>query len=388
MKKFTSKSCLRINLLRLHSNYIMMPSQEPTDAQAAPKVIIVGAGPVGLIIALRLARVGIRSDVFEKEAVLNTAPRALGYYGGSLISLARAGVLDKVKAAGFTASGVCWRKAVTGSAGGSGAIGDVIARVQFPTGDPGSPLGADACVCLMQSQLTALLYQETQETGLVNVAFNMELTSINDKEDSVIATFKNRDADTYETREAAFLVGADGGKSTTRSLLGIQLMGHSWPERLVAIDALYELETDPKWPISFIVDPIHFGLMAPLEPWKVGQKTLYRVTAAVGMTDQRPDEELCSTQSVRHILERTLPGAQSQEAEIKRAATYRIHQLCASTFRKGRCALAGDAAHLKNVCPLLIYFSHRRIDRQRSRLEPWASQRGCWMRKPWPTRWS
>lgn len=83
-----------------------------TDTASGVRIIIVGAGPVGLLIALRLARAGIKTSVFEKDAALSSAPRAAGYYGGSLISLARAGVLEKMQATGCPAVGLSWRKSL------------------------------------------------------------------------------------------------------------------------------------------------------------------------------------------------------------------------------------------------------------------------------------
>ena len=82
------------------------------------KVLIVGAGPVGLLTALLLARAGIHVSMIEKEAQLGDSPRALGYYGGCLIALQRAGVIEKIKNAGFITRGTCWRRQISDDGAG------------------------------------------------------------------------------------------------------------------------------------------------------------------------------------------------------------------------------------------------------------------------------
>ncbi|KAK4236852.1 putative fad binding domain protein [Achaetomium macrosporum] len=328
----------------------MAASAPLSDGATQAKVIVVGAGPVGLFAALRLAQAGVKVDVMEKDAELSDMPRAAGYHGGALVALARARVLDKALDMGWVARGMCWRKPVTDDGEGGKKYGDIVARLPFPSGDPNSITSNTPALVLPQSKLSKLLLDEAKATGLVTVNFNMELAAIQDNGDSVKATFTRAGSGAHETYEAAFLVGADGGKSTTRKLLNIPFKGHSWPERLVTIDCVFEtprtVESDV--PISFIIHPVHFGVVLPLEPLEPGKRSTYRCAVAVDPRDARSDEELTSKESVNVLLNKMLPGPRPVNAEVLRAAPYRTHQLCASTFRRGRCVLAGDAAHLNN----------------------------------------
>lgn len=313
-------------------------------------VIVVGAGPVGLLTALYLAQAGIRVEILEKAGALSISPRAVGYYGGALLALKRAGILEKMHRAGFTSQGLGWRKPITDDGRGGKRMGDTIARLRLPKDD--STLdGLQTTIYLRQSELTKLLLQEVLETGLARVHYDAEVTGIEDNGDSVIATARKSDGTEYRFH-GLFLVGADGGKSTTRKILGIPFKGHSWPERIVAMDILFEdIAIDYEFPTSLVVDPVHFGLITPLENPIEGKMTLYRCSVAVSPNDPRSDDELTSDSSVASLLHIMLPGPRPLSYKSVGSSAYRVHQLCATTFRRGRCILAGDAAHLNNVSP-------------------------------------
>lgn len=150
--------------------------------------------------------------------------------------------------------------------------------------------------------------------------------------------------------EGAFQVGADGAKSATRKLLGINFKGHSWPERIVAIDLL--LDTDNinlRYPTSIIVHPVNFGFVRPREPMIKGKKTLSRCSVAVNIANFRSDNEFTTEASVHELLGKMIPGPRPFNVPILRSSSYQTHQLLASTMGRGRCVLAGDAGHLNNV---------------------------------------
>ncbi|KAF7623099.1 hypothetical protein F9C07_2286497 [Aspergillus flavus] len=324
----------------------MTPNPSSTNkAEASPtNVIVVGAGPVGLLTALRLAQSGIHVDVLEKEEKLNVTPRACSYYAAALHALQRAKVLDDVKKAGFTTHGLCWRSPLEDDGKGGKKFGDILASLPI-VGNEGWDSGV---VNLQQAKLTNLLYQKVLETGLVTVHLGAELVAIEQDSNSVTA-IAIRGGGNQKHFQGSFLVGADGGRSTTRRLLGIRFKGHSWPERLVAMDVLLDdVEFDEKFPSSLFVDPVYYGLMSPLEEPRIGTESLWRYTVAVDPTDASTDNELVSENSIEELLLKAIPGPRPLPFKVLRASPYRVHQLCASTFNRGRCALAGDAAHLNN----------------------------------------
>lgn len=328
-------------------------------------VLIVGAGPVGLITALRLSKAGIAVTVIEKEAALNVQPRAVGYYGAALTAFYRAGIIEDMVKEGFVSKGLCWRKPLANDGKGGKRLGEIIASLPSPS-ETHSPHGVTGILNLPQSELCKLLYRHLMATEYASVHFNTTLDSIVQHEDHVLAsTTRLTDMKTVQYR-ASFLVGADGGKSTTRKLLGIPLKGHSWPEYILATDVLVEMaDTNPDFPTSIIVDPVHYGIITPLQPFEAGKKTLYRCSIGMSISESSSPEQLTTEPFVSDILSQMLPGARPLDMEIVKKAPYRIHQLCASTFRRGRCVLVGDAAHLNNVSlpsPSFPGFGHKSTD--------------------------
>lgn len=308
-------------------------------------VLVAGAGPVGLLTALRLGQAGIRVQLFEKEEKLSDQPRAAGYFAAALIALQKANVLEPVREAGFTTRGLYWRKPLVDNGRGGKRLGDVIARLTFPKAH-----GIDSGVIYPQSDLAKLLYQYAIATGFVSVHFGQELCAIQETDDEILATTRTVSGKEVVFR-GNFLVGADGAKSATRRLLGIPLKGHSWPERILAVDLLMEnKDLDFDVPTSLIVDTVNYGIITPLDQPHVGKRTLYRCSFALDLEDTRPADELATDAAIMPLLEKMIPGPRPLDVEVKRVSPYRIHQLCASTFRRGRCVLAGDAAHLNNVC--------------------------------------
>ncbi|KAF7593576.1 hypothetical protein BBP40_011196 [Aspergillus hancockii] len=319
------------------------PCSKQTD-KGTTQVIVIGAGPVGLLTALRLAQSGIHVDVLEQEERLNITPRACSYYAAALHALQRTNVLEDVKKVGFTTHGLCWRSPLEDDSKGGKKFGNMLASLPIV----GSNEWDAGVVNLQQAKLTKLLYHKALETGLVTVHLGTKLTEIKQDQHIVTATATRADG-SQEQFQGSFLGGADGGRSATRKLLGIQFKGHSWPERLVAIDVLLDgAEFDARFPSSLFIDPVHFGLALPLEEPHVGEQCLWRCTVAIGPTDTRSDGELLSEESIKELLLKTVPGPRPLPFKILRGSPYRVHQLCASTFNRGRCALAGDAAHLNN----------------------------------------
>lgn len=311
------------------------------------QVLIIGAGPVGLLIALRLAKAGISVKVVERNGELEDSPRAVAYFAGALISLQRAGVLRKVIDAGYGAHGFAWRKPLVDDGQGGMRLGDILATQSFPIGEHnGIPTGL---IHLTQAELNKLLYKETISAG-VDVSFNSELVGITNHDDHVTATIKDGLTGKESSLDASFLVGADGGRSAVRRILGISMQGHTFPERLVSINYNYDQPIgEPKYPASCVVREKYFGIITPLEKPVEGKATLCRATIAVAPEDERSDEELISEAGLISLLDRLVPGPRPLKFQSVTGAMYKAHQLCASTFARGRCVLAGDSAHITNV---------------------------------------
>ncbi|KAJ0319576.1 hypothetical protein Brms1b_003731 [Colletotrichum noveboracense] len=284
------------------------------------EVLVIGAGPVGLFAALRLGQAGIRVTVLEKESGLSQLPRA---YGND-------------------------RK----------APGQIVGS--FPKDPNHDPLGtpvrppAISMLNMAQPELTKVLMQSALETGYVQVVFNKELVAILDDSSTgsnVVVSVKDVQTGLLEDQTASFLVGSDGGRSRTRSLLGISFPGHTWPEKLIATDVWLKNTEDSPTTTTLLMEPIHYTIITPLTPPVIGEVTKWRLTFAVDPKEltEKTEQELLSEEYISFHYDRAWAGPRPLAYNIERAATYTIHQRLASKLRHGRCLLAGDAAHVNNV---------------------------------------
>jgi 2-polyprenyl-6-methoxyphenol hydroxylase-like FAD-dependent oxidoreductase len=145
-----------------------MVSKSSESAQTPEKpqnnVLVVGAGPVGLAIALRLALAGIVVD-----AMLGEEPRAVAYYVSAPIALDKMGVIPDMEKAEFVSEGFCWRKPIRGDGRRGYTMGDVIARLPIPR-DTKESNGFGGVLYLPQPELTQILIRESNRNCLCHCA--------------------------------------------------------------------------------------------------------------------------------------------------------------------------------------------------------------------------
>ncbi|KAF2651114.1 putative monooxygenase, partial [Lophiostoma macrostomum CBS 122681] len=283
----------------------------------------VGAGPVGLLTALRLAKAGIRTIVLEKLAEIENSPRAAVYHPVAVQELDRAGVLQDCRKVGSSSTKIAFRK----------LNGDVIAAMErFPTKEePYENL------ILGQHELAEVIFQHLKECADASVLFHHEVIAIEQNEGGAILHVQTPEGQKELT--ASYVVGADGGRSTVRELAGVSFDGFTWPQQIVATNVVYPFDKYGYTTGNQIIHPDHFCVVAKLNNsglWRVsyGEKT--------GLTD----EELRARLEMKY--EAIFPGPRPLEYDLKMFSPYRLHQKCASKFRIGRVLLAGDAAHLCN----------------------------------------
>ncbi|KAF0324293.1 FAD binding domain protein [Colletotrichum asianum] len=323
------------------------------------EVLVIGAGPVGLFAALRLGKAGIRVTVLEKESSLSQLPRACMFYPQPQFALADAGIWEAIiKGGGFRSTGLDIRLPPTPDGNDRKAPGQIVGS--FPKDPNHDPLGtpvrppAISMLNMAQPELTRVLMQSALETGYVQVVFNKELVAILDDGSTgsnVVVSVKDVQTGLLEDQTASFLVGSDGGRSRTRSLLGISFPGHTWPEKLIATDVWLKNTEDSPTTTTLLMEPIHYTIITPLTPPVIGEVTKWRLTFAVDPKEltEKTEQELLSEEYISFHYDRAWAGPRPLAYNIERAATYTIHQRLASKLRHGRCLLAGDAAHVNNV---------------------------------------
>ncbi len=143
-----------------------------------------------------------------------------------------------------------------------------------------------------------------------------------------------------EQIRSLWVVGADGARSTVRSLLSLSFEGHTWPDRFVATNVEYDFERFGFEPANMIADPVNWAVVA-----RLGRENLWRVTFSEDAS--LPEESI--EQRIRERYAIVLPDP-AAPYRIAAFSPYRVHERCAPNFRIGRTLLAGDAAHVCNPC--------------------------------------
>ncbi|OTA99250.1 hypothetical protein M426DRAFT_257256 [Hypoxylon sp. CI-4A] len=333
----------------------MVEIRSRSDDATIP-VIIVGAGPVGLLLALRLAQSNIRSIVLEQETALGTAPRAIGYYGPVHNVFKEAGIYEQVATEGMPSGGYVWRTLPKEDENGTKTLGSVLGQniMSRPDSD-GRYKICSYSIQLAQSRLAEIILEKATKTGLTEVLWDQRVTGLSQDERGVTVATTSSSGESRSFR-GLYLAGCDGGKSNIRKLLGIRLAGHSWPERFIATDVLRTAPVVADIAVHFTVDPKYWGVVTPLEHVKAGTPGLWRYSMAVpayeeaedGTQTTLTDEQVLEPSYVDSLLLRQIDGPRPSDHVVVRKSLYKMHQLLASTMHRGRCFLAGDAAHINN----------------------------------------
>lgn len=293
------------------------------DKNKKNPILIVGAGPVGLFLALLLTKVDIPCQIIDA----NTSPdrsssKSIAYQPSVLPILQRAGILDAIKEVGIMLKDIAFRKTKTG---------EVIIKVPTPPNAPG-------ILVLAQWKLMAVVEKELNKLG-VEIERGWKVVMVeNSKTDyvEVIAETSNGERKTFNGR---YLVAADGGKSFIRKSLGIAFKGETLPSQLIATDVRYPFEKYGFSHTQFMMDPENYGLIS-----KMDDEGLWRVSFSVP-NNLSTEEEI--QKALVEKYDAMFPGPRPLDFQVVNAAPYKSQQLCADTMRKGRVLLVGDAAHCK-----------------------------------------
>jgi 2-polyprenyl-6-methoxyphenol hydroxylase-like FAD-dependent oxidoreductase len=288
------------------------------------QVLIVGGGPVGLVNALGLARAGINVTILEAEDGVVESPRAMGYPWSVLDGLDLFGLLDDMKADGFTTLERSYRIFKTGEVivhSIDGVLSDV-------TDHPYN-------LHLGQDKLAKVVLRHLHRYPNVTIHWGTTFTALSQDKDSV--TVKAESANGPQEFQAGWVIGADGARSQVRRAVGLSFDGITWPHRFVATNVYYDFDKFGWQPINFVVDP-KFGAVVG----KLDANGLWRVTYSEDAS--LPVETVA--ERIPEYMRTVLPG--DKRYELALYSGYNMHQRAANSFRVGRVLLAGDSAHATN----------------------------------------
>lgn len=286
-------------------------------------VIVAGAGPVGVMAALALAQQGLKVTVVEADSVPNMSPRAAVYLHSLLPDLQRYGILDDMKARGHLDREGFNMHLV--------ALGEILSA-PFDVIDGLTPTPYN--VHLGQGEFTTIVVEHLARLG-VDVRWGVRVTGLQQDADGVTVTVETPEGP--EELRAAWLVGADGGRSAVRELIGASLEGFTWDDRFVATNLRADLRSRGFRSSNLYVHPTHACVIADIDG-----KGLWRCTFQE--SDSLPED------TVVERIEAFYRGLWGPDFEFELVdyRPYRMHQRLATKLRDGRVMLIGDAAHLTN----------------------------------------
>jgi 2-polyprenyl-6-methoxyphenol hydroxylase-like FAD-dependent oxidoreductase len=286
-------------------------------------VIVVGAGPVGMLTALALAQTGVKVMVLEQEPHIVNSPRAAVYFPSTLIILEELGLLDELNDIGFQ----------------NRDFGTHIPEFGYSSvvsTEPIEGIHYDYQLHAGQHDVARAAMEHAQKLG-VEVLFEHEVIALEDGADGVTVTA--RTADGEKIFRAGWLIGADGARSTVRKLAGIDFPGHTWPERFIATNVRFDFRRLGYQQANFVCDPVNMAVIALLD-----REGLWRCTY---MEDSSLPLESYE-ERIHQRYEWFMRG--SKDYVIVSSSPYMLHQRAAETLHKGHVLLAGDAAHATNPC--------------------------------------
>ena len=282
-------------------------------------VIVVGAGPVGLTIALSLAHQGVPVRVIEAEPALTEDHRAGSFHPPTLEMLARFGVTEAMQRIGIRVPR--WqirdRRAGVIVEWDLGLIADL---TPYPYR-----------FHLEQFRLTPILLDKLRAFRHAEVSFSTQLLDAEPRGESVAVRTSAGELET------PWLVGCDGGRSTVRKVMGTEFEGFTWPERFVVISTPHDFAAHGFTANAYIADPREWAAVFHMPG-------LWRVAFPV-----HPDEAeaaVLDAEAVEARMQRLLP--RPHRYDVLQKGIYKVHQRVAKDWRAGRLLLAGDAAHLNN----------------------------------------
>jgi 3-(3-hydroxy-phenyl)propionate hydroxylase len=294
------------------------------------RVVVIGAGPVGLCLSLALAQADLKVCLVEAlgdDNFLEQVPRAGTNHPATLEMLDRIGLYDRLEPRGIVAPVFhYWDRAE----GLIAAFDHSLLKndTRFPY--------------VLQCERIKIV---EEALAMVKVHPNIELrlqtefAGFTQDADGVTARVINP-AGEQQTIEGRYIVSGEGARSIVRKALGIAFEGFTYDDRTLNIEVAYDFRKHGYAHRNYISDPQQWS---NLFHWK-GPPDRWRVHFP---TDPKADETaLMRPEALQAQMQKFLPTG--QPFDIVGSNLYVVHQRVAQKFRSGRAILAGDSAHVNS----------------------------------------
>ncbi len=284
------------------------------------QVLIVGAGPTGLVLALCLARFGVDFRIIDKAVEPGTTSRALIVHARTLEFYRQLGIAGAVVSAAQKFMAVnLW------------VNGKRRARLSF--GDIGPDLSYfPYSLIFPQDEHERVLIDALRATG-VEVERGVEFVTISSDGAGVVASLRNADGSEHQC-ECEYLLGCDGARSAVREQTHIGLPGgtysHVW--YVADVDAAGPLTNQE---VNISMDSQDVIAVFPMKG-----------DGRARLVGQASENATAANAEWQNVNKRLLRELRTEVRNVRWFSTYRVHHRVAEAFRKGRVFLLGDAAHL------------------------------------------
>ena len=281
-------------------------------------VLVVGAGPTGLLLANLLGAMGVSTTLVETHDDTVQDPRAVSIDDEAMRALQAAGLAGEIAAISVQGYGSIYR----------GPSGKAFASV-MPTG---KDYGFDKRNAFEQPAFEAVLRKALARYPHVTAHFGTEMTAFEQSSDSVQATVCARDAQ-EQSLHARYMVACDGGRSPVRKILGIAMQGATFEEPWLIVDL--KTTRNRCFHTEAFCDPARPCITLP-GPGGIRRYEfkLHPGEAAVAAVQD---------DFIRGLLAAVGPD---RDEAFRRVRVYTFHARIAERWQDGRVFLAGDAAHL------------------------------------------
>lgn len=285
-------------------------------------VLVIGAGPTGLILALWLTKLGVKLRIIDKTAEPGMTSRALAVHARTLELYRQLDLADLVVARGHKVPAVrLWVK------------GEPQARVSFA--EIGSDLTPYAFLQIFpQDEHERLLIATLEKLG-VSVERRTELLGYHDEGSRVVARLRRPDG-REETCEAAYIAGCDGAHSIVRETMGTGYPGGTY-EHLFYVADVQASGPAVDGELHVDLEEADFLAVFPL----AGKGRARLIGTVRGERAKRAD-----TLKFEDVSRRIIDDLKIEIEKVNWFSTYRVHHRVTKNFRKGRAFLLGDAAHI------------------------------------------
>jgi 3-(3-hydroxy-phenyl)propionate hydroxylase len=295
------------------------------------RVVVIGAGPVGLCLSLALAQAGVPVCLIEQlgdHNLLEQVPRAGTNHPATLEMFARIGLYEKIEPRGIVAPLFHYWDRHNNELVAEFDHIHLKDETRFPY-----VLQCERIKIVEEAMALA------KATPLIDLRLETTFTGFTQDAEGIVARFTDADGG-HDSLRGAFIVSCEGARSIVRKELDIEFEGFTYADRTLNIEVAYDFRRHGYAERNYISDPEEWS---NLFHWK-GPPDRWRLHFPTAPEDV--PEEIGRPEALQARLQRFLPTG--RDFDIVGSNLYTVHQRVARKFRGGRAVLAGDSAHVNS----------------------------------------